>query len=283
MNNFKNNTVNTTRILYTPSSFAKTSLLYLQEIGESTSLTPHKSKHNNISSLLFFTVTSGSGNLHYMDNVYHLKVGDCVLIDCNNSYYHESSDDLWTIKWIHFWGPTAQAIFLKYIDRGGLFAFKTKHYNSYLKLWDKLFNYASSLDYIRDMHINELLSNLLTTLMSENYNDAKVHKKVNATIQHVKEYIDNHYTEDISLDNLSSIFFINKSYLLRQFKSSYNITINTYINSLRITKAKYLLRFSDLSLTEIGEQCNITPTYYFSRTFKKFENMPPSEYRKKWR
>lgn len=53
------------RILYTPTSFAKTALLYLQEIGSLQAKKPHTSSRTRLSSYLFFCVNSGSGELEY--------------------------------------------------------------------------------------------------------------------------------------------------------------------------------------------------------------------------
>ena len=60
------------------------------------------------------------------------------------------------------------------------------------------------------------------------------------------------------------------------------MTVNDYLLQSRISHAKELLRFSDLAIEEIGENCGITPLYYFSRIFKQVEGISPREYRKKW-
>ncbi len=57
--------VSSNRVLYTPSSFAKSSLLHLQEIGELSALRAHTSSRSNLQSFLFFVVIKGSGTLIY--------------------------------------------------------------------------------------------------------------------------------------------------------------------------------------------------------------------------
>ena len=99
---FHSDLVESKRIIYTPSNFAKLSLTYLQEIGELQAQKTHVSKRDNLSSYLFFIVLYGSGKLRYHGNTYHLTAGDCVFIDCRKSYSHETSEDLWKLKWIHF-------------------------------------------------------------------------------------------------------------------------------------------------------------------------------------
>lgn len=63
------------RILYTPTSFAKTALLYLQEIGSLQAKKPHTSSRTHLSSYLFFCVNSGSGELEYQRKKYKLGRG----------------------------------------------------------------------------------------------------------------------------------------------------------------------------------------------------------------
>ena len=70
--------------------------------------------------------------------------------------------------------------------------------------------------------------------------------------------------------------------MLKLFNESYGITINNYINNLRITKAKQLLRFSDMRIEEIGHAVGMEDANYFSRAFKKIEGISPSEYGKMW-
>ena len=66
---FHGNLVTTSRILYTPSTFAKTSLLHLQEIGSLQAQKPHTSRRENLSSYLFFLVLSGYGTWNIRENL----------------------------------------------------------------------------------------------------------------------------------------------------------------------------------------------------------------------
>ena len=58
----------------------------------------------------------------------------------------------------------------------------------------------------------------------------------------IRDYLDTHYTEKVSLDALADQFFISKFYLTRVFKEQFGVSINTYVLNLRITKAKQMLR-----------------------------------------
>ena len=282
--NSTNSIVTSNRILYTPSSFARSSLLTLQEIGTLEALKPHTSSRDNLQSYLFFYVESGSGKLIYQGKEYEIGKGDCVFIDCQQPYSHSTDIDLWSLSWIHFSGVTMQDIYRKYQERGGCPVFHPENITAFTELHKSLFTLASSDDYIRDMRINSGLNELLVLLMKESWHPAErsdaILKKQN--LDPIRDYLDTHYTEKVSLDALADQFFISKFYLTRVFKEQYGVSINTYIQNLRITKAKQMLRFTDKRLEDIGYQCGLGAPHYFSRIFKQVEGITPSEFREKW-
>lgn len=274
------------RILYTASSFARANLIHLQEIGESKALKPHTSQRKSLLSYLFFVVLEGTGTVGCDGTEYHLKQGDCVFLDCRKPYFQRAdAEHLWRLKWVHFYGPNMNGIYDKYLQRGGLPCFTSRHMPEYEQLLDELYGIAASDLYIRDMKIFEKLTAILSLLMEESWNLSGVsqhapHSK--REMQPVKDYIDQHYKEKIFLDQLAELFYINKFYLTRVFKQQYGLSINNYIQMLRITHAKHLLRFSTLSVEEIGRECGIEDGNYFSRVFKKIEEVSPGEFRRMW-
>ena len=198
------------RILYTPTSFAKTALLYLQEIGSLQAKKPHTSSRTRLSSYLFFCVNSGSGELEYQGKRHKLGKGDCVFIDCQLPYSHSTDTDLWSLSWIHFSGVTMQTVYQKYQERGGRPVFRPDNFTDFQSLHQSLFDLAASDDYIRDMRINSGLNELLVFLMNESWHPAehpdRAQKKQN--LLPVRNYLETHYTEKIVLDELADRFFI---------------------------------------------------------------------------
>ena len=282
--NNKSSIVTSNRILYTPSSFARTSLLHLQEIGELEARRAHTSSRSNLASFLFFTVVSGAGRLEYGGKEYKLGAGSMVFIDCHNPYSHTTDpDNLWTLRWVHFYGPTMGSVYNKYCERGGRPVFTPEDAATFFDVFNQLFATAGSADYMRDMKINSSLSELLVLLMSESWHpeDATTAKK-KSSVADVKEYLDREYSSKITLDGLASQFFINKYYLTKVFKEQYGQSITAYLLNIRITKAKQLLRFSEKSVEEIGIEVGLGAAHYFSQTFKSVEGVPLSVYRKQW-
>ena len=282
--NSKSSIVTSNRILYTPSSFARVSLFHLQEIGELKAMKSHTSSRSNLASFLFFIVVSGSGSLSYNGKVFSLDAGSMTFIDCHNPYSHTTDpENLWTLRWVHFYGPTVPSIYNKYCERGGRLVFTPEDSAPFFDVFKQIFSTASSADYMRDMKINSALSELLVLLMGESWHpeDATTAKK-KASVTDVKEYLDRNFAKKITLDGLAAHFYINKYYLTKVFKEQYGQSITAYLLNIRITKAKQLLRFSEKSVEEIGMEVGLVAPHYFSQTFKSVEGVPPSMYRKQW-
>ena len=115
---FDGKLVHSQRIIYTPSPFARASLVHLQEVGTLQARSPHASTRQGLASYLFFMVESGSGTLEYEGQTRALRAGDCAFLDCRRPYRHYTGDDLWTLRWVHFYGPNMGAIYKKYQQRG---------------------------------------------------------------------------------------------------------------------------------------------------------------------
>lgn len=275
--------VSSSRILYTPSTFARTSLFHLQEVGSLQAIHPHTSTRTDLVSFLCFVVLSGEGELSYEGQNYQLKSGDCVFIDCRKAYSHSTSDNLWSLQWCHFYAPSLPAVYEKYKERGGRPVFHPSNTKPFTDLITELYNLAAASDYIRDMRINEKLGVLLTLLMEQSWHpeNATLSRKRMELVE-IKNYLDEHYTEKIVLDNLADRFFINKFYLSKIFKETYGTTINNYVIERRITRAKQLLRFTSKTIDEVSIEVGMDSANYFSRAFHKVEGISPSEYRKQW-
>ena len=175
------------------------------------------------------------------------------------------------------------AIYAKYCERGGQPVIRGNDMSQYAAILADIYTLASSSDYIRDMRINEKLNVLLTLLMESSWHrESRANAPKKMEVTRVKSFLDEHYSEKLSLESVASSFFINKHYLARRFKEQYGVTLVTYLQQVRITHAKRMLRFTDKSIEEIGLEYGIGELNYFSRVFKKLEGISPSEFRRLW-
>lgn len=95
----------------------------------------------------------------------------------------------------------------------------------------------------------------------------------------VRRYIDLHFKESLTLEQLAEEAHMNKFYLSHTFKKEYGISPINYMISKRIEESKYLLAETDLSLSQISQLLGFSSLSYFSQVFRKTQSVPPMEYR----
>lgn len=98
-------------------------------------------------------------------------------------------------------------------------------------------------------------------------------------VRSIKQYIDEHYAEDLSQEDVAQRFFINKFQLSRMFKQEFGVNYQDYLIGARVKAAARLLLGTDLKLYEIAERTGFGEPSYLSNVFKKYYGVSPREYR----
>lgn len=94
----------------------------------------------------------------------------------------------------------------------------------------------------------------------------------------VKNYIEDRYFEDISLNFISQKYYIHPNYFCRIFRNIVGESFTDYLTGVRMRKARELLKRNDLKLSRISEIVGYDDPRYFSQVFKKYFGVTPSEY-----
>lgn len=271
------------RIIPTLSAFCREHYLYVQEVGTLTSLEPHISYRNDLDSYLFFIVLKGTGTLTYQKDTYSLEAGSCVFIDCHLPYAHESNaQNPWNLMWVHFNGRMASLFYQEYTKHDFIPVFQVENPLPFTDLLHSIYQELETPNSLTELNCNRYLTDLITLCFQENrplfQEESSIHNKLN----HIHDYIAEHYTEKLSLDSLADDFYISKFHLAREYRKVFGITLGNDITQRRISKAKTLLRFTNASVETISLVSGFSDAGYFTKVFKKEENMTPLEYRKKW-
>ena len=99
----------------------------------------------------------------------------------------------------------------------------------------------------------------------------------------VRRYIDLHFKEPLTLEQLAEEGHMNKYYLSHAFKREYGISPINYMISKRIEESKYLLAETDLSTSQIAQLLGFSSLSYFSQVFRRTQAASPMEYRQSTR
>lgn len=269
------------RVLVTPSPYAKTHYLYVQEVGSLKSLEPHVSSRKNLNSYLFFVVLSGRGTLTCGNQTKDLASGDCAFLDCRSPYAHESSEaEPWRLTWVHFNGADAAHFYESYLEQGHAFSFRPVSILPFVETISKLYEISRDRTFMNELSAHCLLTELIAQIYSQQEQRSDT---VPAKLQQIHEYVRLHYAEKITLDLLSELFFISKYHMSREYRQTYGMTLVSDITQRRIAHAKSALRFSDLPIEAVAEESGFLDSAYFIHVFKHAEGMTPLQYRKKWK
>ena len=100
-----------------------------------------------------------------------------------------------------------------------------------------------------------------------------------ASIYSIREYIDNNYFKEIKLTVFSEKYFLSKEHLCRMFKDTFGCGIYEYAMKVRMEKAKQMLDEPDIRIQHVSDTLGFNDSNYFSKAFKKYYGISPSEYR----
>ena len=101
-------------------------------------------------------------------------------------------------------------------------------------------------------------------------------------VHYIKKYVNNHYTQPLSLSNMCKNVNYSLSNISIMFAKSTGMTFSNYVRHVRINKSLELLKKSDKSISEIARLLGYSDPAFFYRIFKKEMNMTPREYRQKY-
>ena len=127
--------------------------------------------------------------------------------------------------------------------------------------------------------LHDLTEKPATNLCADSYHNV-ISKKFETRINKVCTYIQNHYSESISLKQISDLVYMTESNFCKFFKKATSTTFSDYLNDLRINEACHLLLSSEDTVSKIAHNCGFESLSYFNRVFLRKKQLTPSGFRK---
>lgn len=100
-------------------------------------------------------------------------------------------------------------------------------------------------------------------------------------ITRLRSYVENHYMNPITPEDLSRVFHCSRSAMYRRFREYFGVSPSHYINSVRIRRAQFLLTETDRPVGEIAAAVGIPDAFYFARIFRETTGETATDYRKR--
>lgn len=240
----------------------------------------HSTPHIHPFTELFF-ITRGNGSFEIDRQTIAVSEGDLIIINPNCYHTEKSvnSDD--ALEYIVF-GINNLAI----IEAEKTLIYKLLNFDD--KKDEILYYLNILLSELEDKNLNyELACKSILTLfliyISRNSSPdlliTETSEKLNVECLKIKNYIDSNFSQDISLDFLSNMTYINKFHLVHLFTKQMGISPINYLIKKRIDESKNLLTTTNYTVKDITSIVGFSNSSYFSQMFKKVTGVSPRAYR----
>lgn len=256
--------------------------MVVQETGDFYLKGYSMTEREGLASFEIAQIISGEMHLEFRNQQFDIKEGDTLWINCRDYYRVTSQQDTNTI-FVHFDYAVAAYYFEQFYElNGNSPIIHLKDPGKMEKLIRQMIDlYRGGDSLAKDFRAGEILFSIMTQLVLEVMPELK-EEHLSGHVLRMTQYMQEHYTEKVTLDMLSDELHISKFHLNRLFSRSMGMTPNEYLTRLRINRAKLLLRQTGDSIADICEQIGFENPSYFIRLFRRFENATPGEYRRKW-
>lgn len=142
------------------------------------------------------------------------------------------------------------------------------------KCTDAQRRYSEKLPILLALHFSEMMFYVSQSFCKQF--DESV--RVPVPVSRIVSYINDHYMQNITLSDICKDTEMSKQYCMRMFKKYMQMTIGDYVLDLRMRHAAYLLRSTYMNVNQAADYLGFSSTSYFSRVFKKYYGVSPSEY-----
>lgn len=190
------------------------------------------------------------------------------------------SDNCWTFFYIHFSGPAVAPFFNRIRELSGPIVDlepDSLPIKLFFELYDTLRNQTTLIRYMN----NEWLYRFLISLVR--YIESPPGKNLSSHVASAMEWMKNHYSQQINLEDMSAQIGVSYSHLSRQFFKEQGVTPIEYLTHIRLERSMQLLLNTDLTIEQIAKKCGFSCANYFTKVYKKLLHITPSEYRKQHR
>ncbi|PGY09906.1 AraC family transcriptional regulator [Bacillus sp. AFS031507] len=240
----------------------------------------HSTNHTHHFTEILY-ITKGKGTFIFSKKEIPVKEHDLIVINPNAEHTEKSSVD----HPLEYIALGIQGLAFSSPDDPGLqvtfFNYKQEQ-NVYLFYLQQLIEEVENQKEDYELIIQNILEILLHKMMRKKaFNLEKTStKKINKDVAIIKNYIKQHFREEINLDTLAEAGHINKYYLSHSFKKSVGVSPIEYLIQTRIRESKILLETTNYPISDISTITGFSSQSFFAQSFKRVTNLSPSQYRK---
>lgn len=222
--------------------------------------------------------SGGRGKVEVGGKEYELTAGCVVFIGGGESFTLKPLSQKWTISWLTYGCGAAFGDELFTSGKSALIRIRSA--DETLACFRSIHDSLTQDKEYGGFAASAALYSLMISLNRDALEIPEPQRKINASVAAIIEFIETHYSEEISLERLCGIGGgLSEQYLCRVFKQATGMRPMEYILKKRIGAAKELLEKTVMPIPEIVQQTGFHNTSYFYRNFKKFTGTSPQNFR----
>lgn len=224
-------------------------------------------------------VHSGKGYLLANHREYTITAGQIFACYPNEIvYYRADSDDPWKYSWVAFNGLNSEF----YFERAGISKNNLVIDCPQKAVIEQAFDAILSTEQSAANKDLSYMGNLYL-ILSSIVDKSSLVKNTSSAKEYIKEaiiYIKKHFEQPITISDISAYLSLDRKYFSKIFKKELQMSPLEYLINYRLTRACELMRTTNLSIAEIATTVGYDNQFSFSRVFKKYKGISPSDYRK---
>lgn len=253
--------------------------VYVEGIGLND-IQYHAIRENGYHLPQFLYCTEGAGELIVGGKKYCIKPGQAFFLPSGEPHEYYTTGQVWDTHWVVMGGNGIENILEKFgFTQAAVYTFSdvTKLNHIFKKIYSTLKTDLIYGNYYAGGYAYEFLVEFYRLA---NNKPSAVNTDGGGTILTAVNYIDSHFKEGITLEKLCEATGITKQHICKLFKRNFSMTPVEYVTKTKLRHAKRLLLTSPLTVKAISEELGFSDCGYFCRTFRKYELMSPTEYRR---
>ena len=271
------------KIPFTTTPEIRSCFFHIQTCGIIHTKEDYYLKRDTLDGMLLLVLLKGKGRFVLDNREYLLEESSGFLIDCRN--YHElysDPHDPMVFCFLHFNGLQSRDYVSSIVQKSGPL-FKTGRNERILKNMRRIILSLKKREAGSPIICSGLIHEILTDLMLKARLDIGNSPENPEFVQRVLMYIEEHYFEDLSLDDLAEEGAVSKYHFTRLFRKHCGQSAYDYLLSFRLNKAKEMLLNTAEPVGSIAERSGFRSLSHFSRSFRSREGLSPIEYRRIYR
>lgn len=243
------------------------------------------STHENPREYTFHFILSGTGYLVNKGKTYKLQANDVFFIPPKSELkhrkicYYPDKNDPWEYIWVNFVGIDTEklAASAKLTEANNCYSIQNP--TMLRREWTEMISIARNTAKRNVSYYLPFIMKLFAEIADERKINNEIITDKEKKVKQIIDIIEQTYTDqELSIKRIADELYYSTSYVSRIFKEVTNMTPIEYVTSLRMLRARDMLRSHSYNISQIAYAVGYNSPFYFSKEFKKYFGYPPSQF-----